>query len=82
MITLTKTQIQCSNAILTLTLTDASLWPCRGYNATTSTLHLATPLLAAIGKDAWIQTLAFQGRNIFHGNSFADNGACHNPNTS
>ena len=40
-----------------------------------NTLTLATPLAAAIGADAWVQTVADQGRNIFHGNSFADNGA-------
>jgi hypothetical protein len=49
--------------------------PITRYDSESLTLTLATALMAEIGADAWIQTLAFQGRNIFHENSFADNGA-------
>eukprot|EP01052_Picozoa_sp_SAG31_P030060 SAG31_NODE_3051_length_4742_cov_35.992031_5_plen_106_part_00 len=45
------------------------------YDAATRSYTLAQPLAAALGPDSYIQVLAYQARNIFAANQFADNGA-------
>eukprot|EP00937_MAST-01D_sp_MAST-1D-sp2_P006814 g6814.t1 len=47
-----------------------------GYDTATGTYTLTTPLLTSLEPgQSWVQACSFQGRNIFHGNAFHDNGA-------
>jgi len=44
------------------------------YDRETCTYTLDEPLVAALGKDAWVQTLAYQGKSHYIGNRWSDTG--------
>jgi len=48
----------------------------KSYDAETRTYTLTEPLAAELSADAWVQTLAYQGKSHFIGNTFTDTGAC------
>ena len=45
----------------------------KAFNSSTRTYTLATPLMAALAKDTWVQGLAYQGKNHYVGNRCDDN---------